>query len=33
MSFQALDNKGQKFIKLLDNDSKLIEPLVSKDGL
>ena len=32
MSFQALDDKEQKFLELLDDDSKLIEPYISKGG-
>jgi len=32
MSFQVLDDKEQKFLELLDDDSKLIEPSISKDG-
>jgi len=33
MSFQVLYNKGQNFLELLDDNLKLIEPFVSKDGL
>ena len=33
MSFQVLYNKGQNFLELLDDNLKLIEPSVSKDGL
>jgi len=33
MSFQVLDNKGQNFLKLLDEDLKPIELLISKSGL
>jgi len=32
MSFQALDDKEQNFLELLDDDSKLIEPSISKGG-
>ena len=32
MHFQALDDKGQHFLELLDDDSKPIEPLISKGG-
>ena len=31
MTFQALDEKGNHFLKLLDNDNKLLEPTYSKD--
>jgi len=30
MTFQALDEKGNHFLKLLDNDNKLLEPTYSK---
>jgi len=32
MHFQALDDKEQHFLELLDDDSKPIEPLISKGG-
>jgi len=32
MHFQALDDKGQHFLELLDDDSKPIELLISKGG-
>ena len=33
MIFQALDSKGQHFLKLLDEDLKPIKPLYSKERL
>ena len=31
ITFQALDEKGNHFLKLLDNDNKLLEPIYSKN--
>ena len=33
LSFQVSDDKGHNFLELLDNDSKPIEPSISKGGL